>query len=155
VAARESAQPAGAAAEDRPAAGSRRLRGGIAVAALLALALADVPHLGPLRTFAALVYARLAHWHDYERALSTPGAGLDILPASITGAAALLHEQHAERYRLSAQIANDGFLHQRISEVTWPAQIDPQAKFVLRLEGEPEVCTPVATANGVALDHCD
>ena len=134
---------------------SRRVRGLIAVLALAALAAAEVPHLGAMRTFGALVFMRVVNWADYEHRLSSAGTGLEVLPPTITGAATLLRDQHADRYRLAPQIAKDDFLLQRISEVTWPAQLDPQAHFVLRLEAEPAVCTTVATASGVALDRCD
>jgi hypothetical protein len=142
---------------DRTAAASlrRRLRGCIAVLALWALARAETPHLEAMQTLHDLDYTRLVNWSDYERRLTLAGAGLEILPPAILAAAALLRDQGADRYRLAPQIAADGFLLQRISEVTWPAQMDPQAKFVLRLESEPEVCMTVARNGGVALDRCD
>jgi hypothetical protein len=134
---------------------TRRLRGWIAVLALAALTVAETPHLGAMRTFAALIYMRTVNWADYERNLTTPGSGLEVLPATITGAAALLRDHHAERYRLGPGLASDPFLMQRIAEVTWPVQMDAQAKFVLRRESEPQICMTIATASGVALDRCD
>ena len=133
-----------------------RMRGGLAMAAILALA--ATAHYDIARSFgvlARLVVARINTWAALEAALIRPDTGREKLLPAVTSAAGLIKAYGAGSFRLSPAVAADSYLSQRIAEVAWPSVIAPASPLVLRLRSEMTGCTPLSEGPEVALDRCD
>lgn len=135
---------------------SVRLRGGLAMAAILALA--ATAHYDIARSFgvlARLVVARINTWAALEAALIRPDTGREKLLPAVTSAADLIKAHGGGSFRLSPAVAADSYVSQRIAEVAWPSVISPASPWVLRFRSETTGCTPLSEGPEVALDRCD
>ncbi|QWV95083.1 hypothetical protein KP004_07865 [Geomonas oryzisoli] len=80
----------------------------------------------------------------------------DPLPRGARAAIEMLHAAAADRYRFSAGVAADGAMMQRLVEGAYPLVVADEARYLVRLEGEPSPvgCDALARRKGVALDLC-
>jgi hypothetical protein len=90
------------------------------------------------------------------RNLATPGAGEQVLPASVRTMILLLRAHGAERYRCSRAIERDELIRQRLLEGALPIRYHPDAPYLVSTSAEPlpAACTPVASREGVILARC-
>lgn len=80
----------------------------------------------------------------------------DVLPRGARIAIEMLHVAGAHDYRFSAGVAADGAMMQRLVEGAYPLFVSDDARYLVRLEGEPSPvgCSAVAGRKGIALDIC-
>src|SRR5436305_658339 len=91
-----------------------------AVFAVSLLLLWAVPIGKNVAAFAATLLAVGRDPPSFRRALRTPGAGVEVLPPIIRQSARLIERSGAARYRLSAELANDGWFSLQTEVMAWP-----------------------------------
>jgi len=73
------------------------------------------------------VYYVITDLQSFQRNLTTPHAGEQVLPSAAQEMLALLRSHQVVSYNLSGKIVNHILLHQRIVEAAWPRRMSPES----------------------------
>jgi len=103
------------------------------------------------------VYYVITDLQSFQRNLTTPHAGEQVLPSAAQEMLALLRSHQVVSYNLSGKIVNHILLHQRIVEAAWPRRMSPESHHKLILISELDHtsdCKEVERGKEVALVFC-
>ena len=86
-----------------------------------------------------------------------PNSGEVAIPNVAQQIYSLIEKNHISNYRLSAQLIEDPYIHQRVVEFVWPARLENDSVYLFVFKEEiknTQLCSLIEEKKDVVLVHC-